>query len=60
MLTNDEIDKDVLDYINSKIEERKQAKSNKDYERADLIRKELEDKGITLKDTREGTIYEIR
>ena len=60
LLTNDEIDKDVLDYINSKIEERKQAKSNKDYERADLIRKELEDKGITLKDTREGTIYEIR
>ena len=60
LLTNDEVDKDVLDYINSKIEERKQAKSNKDYERADLIRKELEDKGIILKDTREGTIYEIR
>ena len=60
LLTNDEIDRDVLDYINSKIEERKQAKSNKDYERADLIRKELEDKGIILKDTREGTIYEIR
>lgn len=60
LLTNDEVDKDILDYINSKIEERKQAKSNKDYERADLIRKELEDKGIILKDTREGTIYEIR
>lgn len=60
LLTRDEVDKDILDYINSKIEERKQAKSNKDYERADLIRKELEDKGIILKDTREGTIYEIR
>ncbi len=60
LLTSDEVDKDILDYINSKIEERKQAKSNKDYERADSIRKELEDKGIILKDTREGTIYEIR
>ena len=60
LLTRDEVDKDILDYINSKIEERKQAKSNKDYERADSIRKELEDKGIILKDTREGTIYEIR
>ena len=45
--------------LNEKIEERKQAKINKDYDKADSIRKELEEKGITLKDTREGTTFEI-
>src|SRR5574344_1005318 len=47
-------------YINSKIEERNVAKNSKNYELADLIRKELEDKGIMIKDTREGTTYEIK
>ena len=39
----------------SKIE----AKINKNYDLADSIRKELEEKGIILKDTREGTTFEI-
>ena len=39
------------------IEERKQAKKNKDFARADEIRKELLDKGIVLEDTREGTLW---
>ena len=59
LLKNDEIDSELLNYINKKIEERKEAKINKNYELADLIRKELEEKGIMLKDTREGTIFEI-
>ena len=42
------------------IEKRKEAKINKDYDKADSIRKELEEKGIILKDTREGTIFEIK
>ena len=46
-------------YIISKIEERKQAKLEKNYELADQIRKELEEKGIIIKDTREGTTYEV-
>ena len=54
-----EIDEELLSYINQKIEERKEAKINKDYELADSIRKELEEKGIILKDTREGTTFEI-
>ena len=59
LLKKDEIDSQLLEYINKKIEERKLSKLNKDYELADSIRKELEEKGIILKDTREGTTFEI-
>ena len=59
LLKKDEIDNELLNYINKKTEERKEAKINKDYELADSIRKELEEKGIILKDTREGTTFEI-
>ena len=41
------------------IDERNQAKANKDYDKADEIRNKLLSLGIILKDTREGTIYEI-
>ena len=41
------------------IEERKLAKQNKDFNLADSIRNNLLEKGIVLKDTREGTTYEI-
>ena len=59
LLKKDEVDSELLSYINKKIEERKEAKLNKDYALADSIRKELEEKGIILKDTREGTTFEI-
>ena len=54
------IDDELLKYIETKIEERKQAKINKNFDLADNIRKELESKSIYIKDTREGTIYEVR
>ncbi len=54
------IDKDFIKYIEEKIEERNLAKNNKDYETADKIRKELEEKNIIIKDTKERTIYEVR
>ena len=54
-----EIDADFEQYILEKIEERKEAKKNKDYALADAIRTELLEKGIALKDGREGTTYEI-
>ena len=41
------------------IEKRNQFKKDKDFENADKIRDELKQKGIIIKDTREGTIYEI-
>ena len=52
------IDDDLESYIKEKINERNIAKQNKDYILADNIRNELLEKGIILKDTREGTIYE--
>ena len=54
------IDQDLINYIEEQIKERNLAKQNKDYEKADKIRKELEEKNIIIKDTREGTIYEVR
>ena len=54
-----EIDEELKKYILSKIEERNNAKKNKDFVLADNIRNELLEKGIILKDTREGTIFEL-
>lgn len=45
--------------ILKKIEERNEAKKNKDFKTADKIRDELFDRGIKLIDSREGTTYEI-
>ena len=56
---DENIDNEFVSYINDKIEERKQAKINKNYELADKIRNELLEKGIKLIDTNEGTTYEI-
>ncbi len=53
------IDKDKLEYINQKIKERNEAKKNKDYILADKIRDELLKENIKLKDTREGTTFEL-
>lgn len=41
-------------YVLAKIEERKAAKKEKDFAKADAIRNELLEKGIALEDTREG------
>ena len=55
-------DKKYVDeeFISKKIDERNIAKQNKDYATADSIRNELLEMGIVLKDTREGTTYEVR
>lgn len=47
------------DEIMAFIEERRLAKMNKDFNKADSIRDELLSKGIKLIDTREGTTYEV-
>ena len=47
-------------YIKEMIEKRSEAKKNKDFALADEIRGKLEKDGIILKDTREGTIYEVK
>ena len=55
-----ELDEKLVSYIEEMIEKRKEAKANKDYVLADEIRSELESKNIFIKDTREGTTYEVR
>ena len=47
------------DEINSLIEERNIARSEKNWQRADEIRDQLLDKGIELKDSAEGTSWKV-
>ena len=60
LISKENIDEAKLIYINDMIEKRKQAKENKDYALADKIRNALENDGIIIKDTREGTIFELK
>lgn len=53
------VDADLEQYILEKIAERAAAKKAKDFEKADAIRAELSEKGIVLKDTREGTTWSV-
>lgn len=50
---------DVED-IEKQILERTKAKKSKDFEKADSIRDNLDKRGILLKDTREGTIWDLK
>ena len=59
LLKEEKHDTELVQYIEEMIEKRKVAKTNKDYALADQIREELQNKGIILKDTREGTTYEV-
>ena len=54
----EKVDSELSAYVERMLEERKAAKKEKDFARADEIRDELSAKGIILKDTREGTVWE--
>ncbi|MBR4767638.1 MAG: cysteine--tRNA ligase [Lachnospiraceae bacterium] len=54
-----EVSGDLKAYVESMIAERLEAKKARDFAKADAIRNELLSKGIVLKDTREGTLWEI-
>ena len=56
--TND-VDYNKKKYIQEMIEKRELAQREKNYVLADEIRNKLNEEGIVLKDTREGTIYEV-
>jgi cysteinyl-tRNA synthetase len=43
--------------IEKLINERKEARGNRDFKRADSIRKELNDMGIAIEDTKDKTIW---
>ena len=59
LFKEEEIDEELVKYIEEKIEERNKAKIEKNYQLADEIREELKEKNIILKDTKEKTLYEI-
>ncbi len=52
------VDADLAAYVEEQIALRKAAKKEKNFAEADRIRNELLEKGIVLKDTREGTTWE--
>ena len=54
------ISDDLLNEINDLISKRNIAKKNKNYEEADKIREQLLSMNVVIKDTREGTIFEIK
>ncbi len=59
LTAEDGVDAELEQFILAKIEERKAAKKEKDFARADAIRDELLAKGIALKDTREGVVWSL-
>ena len=60
LIKEEKHDDELVAYIEDMISKRSNAKKEGNYELADSIRNELLEKGIVLKDTREGTIYEIK
>ena len=52
------MDDELAAYVEEQIALRKAAKKEKNFAEADRIRNELLEKGIVLKDTREGTTWE--
>jgi cysteinyl-tRNA synthetase len=53
------VDEGLEQFINEKIAERAEAKKARDFARADAIRDELLAKGVAIKDTREGVVWEL-
>ena len=55
----EEVEAELEAFIVAKIAERKEAKKAKDFAKADAIRAELLEKGVQIKDTREGTVWSV-
>jgi len=54
-----DIDPELLEYINEQIQKRAEAKKAKDFATADAIRNELLERGVEIKDTREGVKWQL-
>jgi len=54
-----DVDPELLAFIEDAIERRKEAKKAKDFAKADAIRDELMQKGVEIKDTREGVKWNL-
>lgn len=53
------VDESLAAYVEDMIAQRKEARKSKDFARADEIREELLQRGIEIKDTREGTVWSV-
>ena len=60
LTSSKKIDPEFEEYILQKIVLRNEAKKEKNFALADQIREELLQKNVVLKDTREGTVFEIQ
>ena len=60
LLKEVEVNPELEQYIEEQIQKRNEAKKEKNYELADKIRDNLLEKGMELKDSREGTTYMFR
>ena len=56
LIETKKIDRELEEKINALIEERNKYKQEKNYEKADEVRNQIENLGVQIKDTREGTI----
>lgn len=54
------VDEELRSFVEEKLAQRKAAKRAKDFAAADAIREELRQRGIEIKDTREGTVWSVR
>lgn len=60
LIKEEKYDEELISYIEDMIIKRSNAKKEGNYELADSIRNELLERSIILKDTREGTVYEVK
>lgn len=56
-LKQGKLDPKLEAYVKARIEERERARKQKDFNKSDQIRDELEEKGIVIEDTKEGTTW---
>lgn len=56
---SDNVDDELTSFVESKLAERQKARGEKDFAKADAIRQELLDRGVEIKDTREGTVWNL-
>ncbi len=59
LFKENEISDELKKFVEEKIKERNTYKELKDYKKADIIRDELQEKGISILDSREGTSWKI-
>ncbi|HZK10341.1 MAG TPA: cysteine--tRNA ligase [Clostridia bacterium] len=53
------IDKDLKEEIQDLVDQRSKAKADKDYGKADKLRDKLEAMGVSIKDSKEGTTWQL-